>query len=357
MASTASPTATSASVTTAAADAAAVADAVDAVSVDAAEPAAVAPVAATAARPGPGASTAFSDAVLEWYATHARDLPWRHPEASPWAVLVSEIMLQQTPVNRVLPAWQAWLDRWPAPSALAAEPAGEAVRMWGRLGYPRRALRLHQAAVAITEEHHGLVPDDLEHLLRLPGVGTYTARAVAAFAFRQRHAVIDVNVRRLVGRAVNGRDDQRTAVSRRDLELVESLLPHDAESAAQASAAFMELGALVCVARTPRCEACPLRWECAWRRAGSPAAADTGRRTQSYAGTDRQVRGKLLAVLRESPVPVPQDVLDTVWDEPVQRGRALHGLLDDGLVVAVAPGVYALPGEQVWPGVHSPSGG
>ncbi len=308
------------------------------------------PAAAPTAGAGPRAVPTFADAVLGWYAAHARDLPWRHPDAGPWAVLVSEIMLQQTPVNRVLPAWWAWLDRWPAPSALAAEPAGEAVRMWGRLGYPRRALRLHQAAVAITEKYHGSVPDDLEDLLRLPGVGTYTARAVAAFAFRQRHAVIDVNVRRLVGRAVEGRDDQRSAVSRRDLELVESLLPPDAETAARASAAFMELGALICVARTPRCAACPLRPECAWQRAGSPAATGPARRAQSYAGTDRQVRGKLLAVLRESPTPVPQDALDAVWDEPVQRGRALRGLLDDGLAVTVAPGVYALPGEHSWPG-------
>ncbi|WP_131771164.1 A/G-specific adenine glycosylase [Candidatus Protofrankia californiensis] len=302
-------------------------------------------VATASATADPRVPSAFADAVLEWYGIHARDLPWRNPDVSPWAVLVSEIMLQQTPVNRVLPVWHTWLDRWPTPPALAAEPAGEAVRMWGRLGYPRRALRLHQAAVTITEEHRGSIPDDLEQLLRLPGVGTYTARAVAAFAFRQRHAVIDVNVRRFVGRAINGRDDQRTAVSRQDLELVESLLPQDAESAARASAAFMELGALVCVARAPRCVACPVRQECAWQRAGSPAVEGPGRRAQSYAGTDRQVRGLLLAVLRESRVPVRQDVLDSVWDKPVQRDRALRGLLDDGLVVAVAPGVYALPGE------------
>ncbi len=287
----------------------------------------------------------LTGAVLDWYEICARDLPWRDRRVSPWAVLVSEIMLQQTPVNRVLPVWHAWLDRWPTAPALAAEPAGEAVRMWGRLGYPRRALRLHQTATAVTELHGGRIPDELDQLLKLPGVGTYTARAVAAFAFRQRHAVIDVNVRRFVGRAVSGRDDQRTTTSRRDLELVESLLPDDPQTAARASAAFMELGALVCIARTPRCDACPVRQKCAWLRMGSPPADGPSRRPQGYAGTDRQVRGRLLAVLRESDGPVHQDSLDAVWDEPVQRNRALGGLVDDGLAVMVAPGVYALPGD------------
>ncbi|WP_239376334.1 MULTISPECIES: A/G-specific adenine glycosylase [unclassified Frankia] len=298
------------------------------------------PVPETAAAP-----PALADAVLDWYGVCARDLPWRDPRVSPWAVLVSEIMLQQTPVNRVLPVWRAWTDRWPTASALAAEPAGEAVRMWGRLGYPRRALRLHQTAVAITELHGGAIPDSVNELLRLPGVGTYTARAVAAFAFQQRHAVIDVNVRRFVSRAVGGHDDQRTATSRRDLQLVESLLPIDPRMAARASAAFMELGALVCTARTPHCAACPVAEECGWRQAGNPPADSPPRRPQGYAGTDRQVRGRLLAVLREAPGPVHRELLDAVWDEPVQRERALSGLLDDGLAILIAPGVYALPGH------------
>nr|WP_238429160.1 A/G-specific adenine glycosylase [Frankia nepalensis] len=286
----------------------------------------------------------FAEIVLEWYGLVARDLPWRRPEAGPWGVLVSEVMLQQTPVNRVLPAWEAWMARWPVPAALAAEPSGEAVRMWGRLGYPRRALRLHQAAVAMVERHGGAVPDDLEALLALPGVGTYTARAVAAFAFRQRHAVIDVNVRRLIARAVEGTAEGPTAIGRRDLALVEDLLPEDAETAAQASAAFMELGALVCVARTPRCAGCPVRERCCWLIAGSPPADGPARKPQGYAGTDRQVRGRLLAVLRDADGPIEAALLDAVWDEPVQRDRALRGLLDDGLAVAVAPGWYALPG-------------
>ncbi|CUU58448.1 A/G-specific adenine glycosylase [Parafrankia irregularis] len=304
------------------------------------------PMTAGAAPPGTGqapANPVLADLVVDWFGAHARDLPWRHPEAGPWGVLVSEIMLQQTPVHRVLPVWETWLRRWPTPAGLAAEPSGEAVREWGRLGYPRRALRLHQAAGAIVERHGGAVPDQLDDLLALPGVGTYTARAVAAFAFRQRHAVIDVNVRRFVARAVEGTAAGPTAVSRRDLELVADLLPADPETAARASAAFMELGALVCVARAPRCPACPVQEHCGWLAAGSPPSDAPARRPQGYAGTDRQVRGRLLAVLRDATGPVEQELLDQVWDEPVQRGRALAGLLADGLVVRCAPGVYALP--------------
>ncbi|WP_374122106.1 A/G-specific adenine glycosylase [Frankia sp. AiPa1] len=288
-------------------------------------------------------SAGLGGLVLDWFAGAARDLPWRHPGTTPWAVLVSEVMLQQTPVSRVLPVWGTWLARWPTPAALAAEASGEAVRAWGRLGYPRRALRLHQAASAVVERHAGEIPADVDALLALPGIGTYTARAVAAFAFRQRHPVVDVNVRRLYARAVEGRADPPTTVSRADLAGVAKLLPADPESAARTSAALMELGALVCVARAPRCPACPLQEQCAWLRAGSPAGTGPARRPQGYAGTDRQVRGRLLAVLRDADHPVDRHLLDQVWEEPIQRDRALAGLLDDGLVVRIAPGVYALP--------------
>src|SRR5256885_2402379 len=127
--------------------------------------------------------TTLADALIDWFDRHARDLPWRRPDAGAWGVLVSEIMLQQTPVARVEPVWHAWMSRWPTPTALAAEPAAEAIRAWGRLGYPRRALRLHGAAVAITQRYAGEVPSSLDALLDLPGIGAYTARAVAAFAY------------------------------------------------------------------------------------------------------------------------------------------------------------------------------
>jgi A/G-specific adenine glycosylase len=256
-------------------------------------------------------------------------------------------MLQQTPVARVLSPYEAWLERWPTPAALAADEPGEAVRMWGRLGYPRRALRLHAAAVAVVERHAGELPTTVPELLALPGVGDYTARAVAAFAHRQRHAVVDTNVRRVVARAVEGVAD--AAVTRRDLPLVEALLPDDPETAATASVALMELGALVCTARAPRCDACPVAGQCSWLARGRPPLAAPVRRPQGYAGTDRQVRGRLLAVLRDGDGPVHADLLTQVWDEPVQRARALDGLVADGLVDPLPDGRFALPSKTPRP--------
>lgn len=281
--------------------------------------------------------------VLDWYEAEKRDLPWRTPEATPWAIMVSEFMLQQTPVKRVLPAWEAWLTRWPTPADLAAEAPGEAVRMWGRLGYPRRALRLHAAAVAITEEHGGEVPDDHATLLSLPGVGEYTAAAVASFAFRQRHVVLDTNVRRVFARAVSGVEYPAQATTAAERRTATALLPDDAETAATWAVGVMELGALVCTARGPECGGCPLFAHCAWQRAGRPPYEGPARRGQTYEGTDRQVRGKLLAVLRESHGSVPQARLDAVWPDAVQRARALDGLVADGLVEPVEQGVYRLP--------------
>ena len=280
--------------------------------------------------------------LIRWYDGAARDLPWRRPGTTPYAVLVSEVMLQQTPVARVVPAYDAWLERWPTPAALAASPSGEAVRMWGRLGYPRRALRLHAACVTVVAEHGGELPTTVVGLLTLPGVGDYTARAVAAFALRQRHPVVDTNVRRVVARLVEGVAD--AAVSKRDLALVESLLPVADEEAAHASIALMELGALVCTARAPRCPACPVRERCAWLAAGHPELDAPVRRPQGFAGTDRQVRGLLLGVLREAPGAVPALALSGVWSDPIQRARALDGLVADGLVDPLPDGTYALPG-------------
>jgi A/G-specific adenine glycosylase len=287
----------------------------------------------------------FAGRVSRWYEQHARDLPWRQPATSPWAILVSEVMLQQTPVVRVLPAWQAWLERWPTPAALAGSSPAEAIRMWGRLGYPRRAVRLYECAVAVVERHGGAVPDRLEQLLALPGVGTYTARAVAAFAYGQRHPVVDTNVRRVVCRAVAGEPDAGPTTRPADLVATEELLPTEPAAAALASAAIMELGAIVCTARSPRCEACPVESTCAWRASGRPVPAGPTRRPQRYAGTDRQVRGLLLGVLREATGPVPHQRLDQVWADDVQRARALAGLVDDGLVEPVGEASFRLIGD------------
>ena len=278
--------------------------------------------------------------VLAWFDVEARDLPWRR-DTSPWSVMVSEFMLQQTPVSRVLPIFKAWMARWPTPAALAADTPGEAVRAWGRLGYPRRALRLHAAATAIVERHGGDVPSEHDELLALPGVGDYTASAVASFAFGARHPVLDTNVRRVFARVVEGVAFPSSSVTAAEKVLATSLMPeHDAHRWA---AATMELGALVCSARAPRCEACPIASRCKWRAAGYPEHEGPPRRGQAWAGTDRQVRGRLMAVLREADGPVTRAQLDAVWDDPVQRDRCLDTLVFDGLVEPLSDELFALP--------------
>jgi A/G-specific adenine glycosylase len=304
------------------------------------------PIMTTRATGTPKLPSAADDLVLpilRWYDEHARDLPWRRPDATPWSVLVSEFMLQQTPVVRVLPIHAAWLERWPTPAALAAESSGEAVRAWGRLGYPRRALRLHAAATAITEDHGGEVPSEYDALLALPGIGDYTAAAVAAFAYGRRQVVLDTNVRRVLARTISGAEFPPRSVTRAERDLGADLLPEDAPTAATWSVAVMELGALVCTADRPRCDACPVIAACAWQQAGAPAYDGPPRPVQTYAGTDRQCRGRLLAVLRDAPGDVTRAQLDAAWDDVPQRERALASLLADGLVVARADGRYQLP--------------
>ncbi|NYJ73492.1 A/G-specific adenine glycosylase [Allobranchiibius huperziae] len=281
--------------------------------------------------------------VLDWYADHRRDLPWRALDATPWGVFVSEIMLQQTPVARVLPVWTDWMTRWPAPADLAAAAPGDAVRHWGRLGYPRRALRLHAAATAMVASHDGAVPDDLEQLRALPGVGAYTAAAVGAFAFGIRCAVVDTNVRRVHARAVTGSAQAAPALTAAETRLAEELLPRDDADAATWNVAVMELGALVCTAGSPTCELCPISDRCAWLAAGRPAYDGPVKRAQRWAGTDRQVRGLLLQALRDADGPVQQAALDLVWSDAAQRGRCLAGLIEDGLVDPLPDRTYALP--------------
>nr|WP_086826883.1 A/G-specific adenine glycosylase [Allokutzneria sp. NRRL B-24872] len=285
------------------------------------------------------------EVLVDWFDRVARDLPWRRPDCDAWGVLVSEIMLQQTPVNRVQPIWLEWMERWPKPSALAAASQGDVVRAWGKLGYPRRALRLHAAATAIAAEHGDIVPSNVDTLLSLPGIGEYTARAVAAFAYGQRCPVVDTNVRRVVARAVHGAGDAGPPSTKRDLADVDALLPKEASFAARYSAALMELGAIVCVARTPRCADCPVYDTCAWQEAGRPAYAGPAKVVQKFAGTDRQVRGRLLDVLRDAPGPVTRAQLDAAWAEAGQRDRCLDSLLVDGLVEQTAKGLFALPGD------------
>ena len=280
----------------------------------------------------------ISAALSAWFVRSARDLPWRAPDVTPWAILVSEFMLQQTQVDRVLPRWIAWMERWPTPSALAAEEPGEAVRAWDRLGYPRRALWLHRAAVEIAERHGDAVPSNVEELLALTGVGPYTARAVAAFAYGERHPVVDTNTRRVIARLVHGRAAAGMPAPG-DLADMEALLPEPREAAAVFNAAAMELGAIVCTARAPRCDACPVASWCEWRGAGYPDNAPEKRPKQAkFAGSDRQIRGRIMALLRRSADPIERSAaLEAAADggvrDPDQPRRAYDSLIADGLVV------------------------
>lgn len=295
---------------------------------------------------GLAAGADWRDDLVAWFRAAARDLPWREPGTSPWGILVSEVMSQQTPVARVAPSWRRWMGLWPEPADLAAAPADEVLREWGKLGYPRRALRLRECAAAIVAKHDDRVPADVEALLALPGIGDYTARAVAAFAFGARTPVVDVNVRRVLRR-----HRQATFLpgphKRADMDAVEGLLYDDPAAAAELSAAWMELGATVCKTR-PACGECPVRESCAWVAAGSPEPsaeelAAAKKRVQKFEGTDRQVRGKLLDVLRGAESPVERALLDEVWPDEAQLSRALFSLLDDGLAVQDADGLFRLP--------------
>ncbi|MDF2666956.1 MAG: nth [Microbacterium sp.] len=272
--------------------------------------------------------------LIAWYRDAARDLPWRREGFGAWGTLVSEFMLQQTPVNRVIPHLEAWLARWPTPTDLASAPPADAVTQWANLGYPRRALWLHRAAVEIRDRHDGVVPRDVDALLALTGIGDYTARAVAVFAYGDRHPVVDTNTRRVLARAVEGRA-QPGPPHRRDLERMDAELPDDIVASAIVNAAAMELGAIVCTARSPKCNICPLAAQCAWRAAGYPESEDRRRRQAKYEGSDRQARGAVLKTLREAaPAPVPVFAILPDWPDARQRDRAIDSLVADGLVEA-----------------------
>jgi A/G-specific adenine glycosylase len=281
--------------------------------------------------------------VISWFEANGRDLPWRAQGFTPWGSLVSEFMLQQTPVSRVVPKLEQWLERWPTPAALAASAPGEAVRAWNKLGYPRRALWLHACAVTIVEKFAGEVPRSVDDLLSLPGVGPYTARAVAVFAFGAHEPVVDTNIRRVIARHEKGVADQGAPREKQDLADMDALLPSSALSPVF-NQAIMELGALVCTSKSPRCGECPISASCAWLAAGSPAnASGTKPKQKKYEGSDRQVRGAILSVLRECAHPVSSVDLESCWPEASARSRALASLLSDGLVVLTNDDLFALP--------------
>ena len=282
--------------------------------------------------------------VVDWFEGAARDLPWRVADRTPYGVLVSEVMLQQTPVVRVEPAWRAWMEQWPTPGDLAAAPTADVLRAWGRLGYPRRALRLQECARAVVERHGGVVPGTEEELRALPGIGEYTAAAVVAFAFGRRSVVVDTNVRRVLARTLAGDALPAPSYTAAERALATAVAPDGDTDAARWAAASMELGALVCTARSPRCGACPVADLCAWRRAGYPPDAHADRRrTQAWTGTDRQARGRVMAQLRQADEPVHRAVLAASWPDAAQLDRAIAGLVEDGLAEQDEAGRLHLP--------------
>lgn len=286
--------------------------------------------------------------LTDWFAANRRQLPWREEGTTPWGVLVSEVMLQQTPVARVEPVWREWMELWPTPADLADATVADAVRMWGTLGYPRRARNLHRQAVDITAHHNGVVPSGVHDLLALPGIGHYTARAVASFAYGLREPVADTNVTRVIARADAGYAFGAHWSMAQAMDRVDTTLSGVADSDYPATnLAIMELGALVCRARSPLCDQCPLASTCEWRKAGYHVDESVLPKKQArYEGSDRQARGRLLRVLRESSAPVGRSELLATHQPRSQARRALDSLVADGLVVEVEAGeepLFSLP--------------
>ena len=275
--------------------------------------------------------------IVNWFKRNKRDLPWR--TTTPWGVMVSEYMLQQTPVNRVLPKWIEWMDRWPTPKDLAAATPAQVITAWGRLGYPRRALRLHAAAQIIAEDFNNEVPEDLETLQTLPGIGEYTAAAIAAFAFDQRTLVMDVNIRRVLTRVIDGNEHPKPAPTSREKARRLALLPE--KNAHIWAAATMELGALVCTSKNPKCELCPVISACNWRKNGYPKS-DLIRKSQDWHGTDRKCRGTIVQALRENES-LTENAIKKLWPEESQVERALKTLQEDLLIEAISRKRYRLP--------------
>jgi len=265
--------------------------------------------------------------VLDWFDQNKRDLPWR--STTPWGVMVSEFMLQQTPVNRVVPIWNQWMANWPSALDLSLAKKSEVITAWGRLGYPRRALRLYESAGIIVQDFNNQVPRAIEDLRALPGVGEYTAAAISAFAFDEPALVLDVNIRRLFARVIDGVEHPTPSPSQIERRLRYELIPAEG---AKWAAATMEFGALVCTSKNPVCGACPLRRECAWRKADYPPT-ELIRKSQAWAGTDRQCRGTIVQALRESEK-LSQIALKKLWHDNSQIEKALNTLIADGLIEA-----------------------
>ena len=275
--------------------------------------------------------------IISWFQENKRELPWRKSDA--WGVLVSEIMLQQTPVNRVLPVYSEWMKRWPTPADLAKATPAEVITAWGRLGYPRRALRLHECAKVITHEYNGEIPREEAQLRKLPGIGEYTAAAMVAFAFKGRSLVLDINIRRLFARIFDGVDIPKLAPNKDEKSRYQALIPK--KDPHLWAAATMELGALICTSQSPKCAICPVAEDCTWRSLDYPQS-DRVKRRQSWHGTDRQCRGTVVQALRENEVLTKAQIAQ-LWDVPSQLEKALLTLLDDGLIEQRGKNKFSLP--------------
>ena len=280
----------------------------------------------------------FRERLQRWAENRARLLPWRETR-DPWAVLVSEAMLQQTQVARVVPKYRAFLQQFPTVAACAAAPLAAVIDAWAGLGYNRRAVQLHRLATTVVAEHGGELPADLQTLLALPGIGPYTARAVLAFAFEADVGVVDTNVGRILARAHGRALGPRSAQA-----LADAYVPHGAGWAW--NQAMLDLGALVCVARIPRCRECPVASQCAYRGQGlDPALGSAGvSGPQSrFEGSDRQGRGRLVAALRRGPVRAEALAAAAGWPDDLPRAeRVMVALVAEGLAAA-AGDTYTLP--------------
>ncbi len=284
--------------------------------------------------------------LAAWWEVNARDLPWRFGRTSPWGVLVSEVMSQQTPMTRVVPYWTVWMTTWPDAAALADATTAEVVTAWGRLGYPRRALRLRECAYAIANDYSNELPCTYDELVALPGIGDYTASAVISFAYGKRIAVIDTNIRRVLSRIFHGAESRGGAATKSERVLTADVLPIDDAASVTWNQSVMELGAVICTARSPQCDVCPLSQMCVFLKQGRPGLGERRTRPrQRFDGTDRQVRGIVLDALRKLPAGDALSRTQTreLWSDHVQLDACIASLDDDGLIEMTPDGSLRLP--------------
>ena len=275
--------------------------------------------------------------ITQWFAKNKRELPWR--ATTPWGVMVSEFMLQQTPVARVLPKWIEWMERWPTPAELSKATPAQVITAWGRLGYPRRALRLHESAKIIARDFENEVPDSEEVLRSLPGIGDYTAAAISAFAFGANTLVMDVNIRRVLVRVLDGKEHPTSSPTVRERESRLAILPR--RNADNWAAATMELGALICTSKNPSCNDCPIISQCKWRKNGYPQS-ELVRKSQDWHGTDRKCRGTIVQALRENES-LTVNAIKKLWPDESQVEKALETLLADNLIEEHSRSRFRLP--------------